>query len=99
MIKKRASEIFAKADPQLKVVDAHPGRRSRTQWEDAGGVFCTRCNSEVLWRRPSDGVCKWCVGVLDVKEDREYKKRVKLLRQIKAHNARVAGRSKTKAPG
>jgi len=91
---KRASEIFGSVDPHLNVIDRGHRRRpvhplTSKDWESAGGSFCSRCRQEALRFRPFDGVCLDCVRDIDEKKDREDKKRAKILKYVKAHNARI----------
>jgi len=63
-------------------------------WEAARGVDCPRCGKEALRLRLQDGICLQCAGALDNKYFRDKRKRDKLLKHIKAHNARVEGKKK-----
>lgn len=97
MQKKRASEIFGAVDPNLKVIDG--GRRRRrakplspqgqAEWDRLGGAKCPKCGEDALRFRPEDGVCIFCAGVLNEKELRDERARVRFLKHMKAHNARI----------
>lgn len=92
---KTVREIFGEVDPNLKIV---PGGRhwkiSGADWLAAGGAFCSRCKKEALWFRPEDGVCKECTRFLDEKYWSDKKKHTKVLRFVKAHNARIRKRGR-----
>ncbi len=92
MQKKTVSEIFAKVDPHLTVIDGsrkHKRRSNQKDWDAAVGTICPRCKRESVRFRPQDGVCRLCADNLNEKEIRDEKKRAKLLRQIEAHNVRI----------
>jgi uncharacterized Zn finger protein (UPF0148 family) len=103
MKRKRASEIFAAVDPNLKVIDGGSRRRRRRKlsaqsmldWQKLGGTKCPRCGQDALRFRPQDGVCIVCAGQLNEKELRDEKKRAQFLRYMRAHNARIGKRSHT----
>ena len=88
MKKKTATEIFS-VDPNLTIV-SH--RSSARNWEAAGGAHCLRCGQEATRFRPEDGACLSCAQELNELEDKEKKKRDKILKYVKAHNARVKGK-------
>lgn len=62
---KRASEIFAKVDPKLKVIDGgthyrrkRPYRITNADWFNAEGLVCFSCGQEAM--RVTDGLCLKC---------------------------------------
>lgn len=97
MQKKRASEIFAAVDPHLTVIDGGSRRRrarplspkGQADWDNLDGAKCSRCGKDALRFRPEDGVCIFCAGVLNEKELSDERKRVRLLKFVKAHNAKI----------
>jgi len=92
---KKSSKVLQAVDPGLRIVSTHrTGRRgiTRADWDKAGGAVCPRCGLEAVRFRTQDGVCLACVRSLDEKQDRDEKKHAKLMRQVKAHNARIGGR-------
>jgi len=96
MQRKRASEIFASADPHLRVIDGgtYHRRLNEADWIKAGGAICPRCGWEAVRFRPEDGVCRQCADFLNDKKFSDEKKRAKFLRFVKAHNARVDKRER-----
>ena len=86
---KKASEIFHSVDPALNVIDRGKRKLRKKDWERAGGAVCPRCNQEAMRFRPQDGVCIPCAQELNLKQDRDDKKRDKQRKFIKQHNARI----------
>jgi hypothetical protein len=97
MKRKRASEIFAVVDPNLKVIDGGTRRRRHRKlstqamldWQKLGGTKCLRCGQDALRFRPQDGVCIFCAQKLNEKEIRDERKRARFLRFMRAHNAQI----------
>lgn len=65
MIKKRASEIFARVDPKLRVIDGgthhrryRPHWATNEDWDNARGLVCSSCGREAM--RVTDGLCPEC---------------------------------------
>lgn len=61
MRRKKASEIFAKVDPHLKVVNGgtHYHRKLKEEdWEKGGGVYCSGCHRETM--QLIEGLCPQC---------------------------------------
>jgi hypothetical protein len=98
--RKKASEIFAQVDPELKVIDG--GRRKSSikspkvalssdadDWEKLEGAKCPECGQDRLRFRPYLGVCEFCAQTMDEKAEKEAEKRAKILKSIKAHNERI----------
>ncbi len=86
---KKASEIFAKVDPNLRVFNASPYRHKKSNWEASGGAICPKCGEEAVRFRPQDGVCRQCANLLNEKFFKDEAKHAKFLRFVKAHNARI----------
>ena len=95
MTRKKPSEIFAKVDPNLRVIDAH--RHKKSHWDASGGAICPKCGMEAVRFRPEDGVCRQCANLLNDKFFRDEAKHAKFLRFIKAHNARIDRKKKRDA--
>lgn len=97
MTRKKASELFAAVDPDLKVIDGgnrrrrskEPSRKGQADWDKLGGAKCPRCGQDAFRFRPEDGVCILCAQALNEKELRDERKRARFLRFMKAHNARI----------
>jgi len=99
MKRKKASEIFAAVDPHLKVIDGGTHRRHKkkeSDWEKLNGAKCPQCGKDVLQFDPHRGVCISCARDMDEKEWREAKRREKLLRYVKSHNARIDKRNRAR---
>jgi len=92
MPKKKASEIFRPVDPDLRIIEGHR-RASRKDWEKSGGALCSQCGEEAL--RFLNGVCLRCVQRSEAKDDKELKKKVKQLKYVKQHNARIDKKKRT----
>ncbi|KKN48225.1 hypothetical protein LCGC14_0654870 [marine sediment metagenome] len=92
MKRKRASEIFGPVDPALKVVNGGRCKRSKSwdAWNKSGGAICPRCGQAAVRFRPEDGVCRQCGDVLNEKQIQDETKRVRQLKFINQHNARIA---------
>ena len=92
---KKASEIFAPVDPNLKVIDGGtrhkrwPKPLTQRDWEKSGGVRCPRCHKETVRFRPEDGVCIDCARWLNEQMERKENRQRKATKFIKAHNARI----------
>jgi len=87
---KRASEIFAPVDQNLKVRDR--GNKRTKDFDAAGGAVCPRCGEEAVRFRPEDGICFRCARLLDEKFFSDKRKHDKFERFRKAHNARIRKR-------
>ena len=92
--KLKASEIFAKVDPHLTVINSGRRKRSKNLWAATGGAICPRCGQEAVRFRPLDGVCWLCARAQDEKQVRDGEKHTKLKRHIMAHNARIDKRKR-----
>lgn len=56
-------QVLKAVDPQLNVISGGVHRRKkskvrRQEWEDSGGLFCTRCGQETV--RIFNGICLSC---------------------------------------
>ena len=62
MIYRNVREALRAVDPDLKIIPGGVRRSKRkpnkNEWEDAGGLFCTRCGQETV--RIFNGVCFIC---------------------------------------
>ena len=90
MKRKRASEIFAAVDPNLKVIDGGTrcrrhrklSARAMLDWQKLGGTKCPRCGGET--QRLIEGKCPQCyramVGIQEAGvEDRAERRHVQRL--------------------
>ncbi len=93
--KLKASEIFARVDPHLTVINGGTRRNnnSKQNWLACGGAICPKCGEEAVRFRPQDGVCWQCATAENEKYVRDVEKNTKLRRQIKAHNTRIRKRA------
>ena len=94
MKKLRASEIFAKVDPHLTVINGGSRKRSKNLWAATGGAFCPKCGQEAVRFRVEDGVCWQCATAENEKYFRDQERNIKLRRRIMAHNARLNKRKR-----
>ena len=84
------SHILHEVDPNLTIITRSKGRKSNARnWEMAAGSECPRCHQKALRFRTTDGVCIACVQAIEEKTERDDNKRAKILKYVKAHNARI----------
>lgn len=76
--RKRASEIFAEVDPNLKVIDGGTRRRhsstplTKREWDKAKGVTCQGCGRETL--QSINGLCPQCANSKEAERVEEQEK-------------------------
>lgn len=76
---------------ELEDDEARQTAWENTDWDKLAGDLCPRCGKPSL--RFKDGVCFPCNADLWIEADRKERKRQRLLRFAKAHNARVDRRN------
>jgi len=82
------------SEQEVSLSPYQPYIATAEDWEAARGVDCPKCGKEVVRLRPQDGICLQCASALDNKYFKDKRKRDRLLKYIKAHNARVEGKKK-----
>jgi len=96
MKRKSIADVLHAVDPDLKVISGGLRKKKGTNWEMAEGNECPRCHVKALRFRPEDGVCINCAQFLNEKELQDARKKAKVLKYVKAHNARIDGHDKKK---
>ena len=76
MKREKASEIFGRVDPHLRVINGgirYKRRSNQEDWEKAGGVHCSECQQETA--RLVDGLCPQCWGDMEAERAKKAEDR------------------------